>query len=241
MMSNLTRAVLLLTIFSIAMGFMEAAVVIYLRELYYPGGFAFPLSVIPQKISLVELLREAATLIMLWAVGYIAGKNFTERFAFFLFCFGVWDLFYYVFLFVFLDWPSSLLTWDILFLIPVPWIGPVAAPCILAVTMILFTVTVVYFHKQKIFITISKKEWLLLIAGSVTAILSFTKGFIHYYISQPVVNSVSAVQDFTNKTATYIPLTFPWWLFIAGELLIVAGIFSIIYRYRNVLPEQKNP
>src|SRR5436190_14320204 len=98
MMSQLKKTILLLSLFSIAMGFMESAVVIYLRELYYPDGFKFPLVPIPPHIALVEFLREAATLIMLVIIGGIAGKNPTQRFCFFLFCFAVWDLFYYIFL-----------------------------------------------------------------------------------------------------------------------------------------------
>ena len=45
-MSNshtILNKVLALTLFSIAMGLLEAVVVMYLRELYYPAGFAFPL------------------------------------------------------------------------------------------------------------------------------------------------------------------------------------------------------
>ena len=125
-----------LTFFSIAMGVLEAIVVIYLRKLYYPNGFNFPLKVIEPSIGLAEFLREAATIVMLFSVGFIAGTKKSDRFLYFIFCFGIWDLIYYLFLKLFLDWPSSFYDWDILFLIPIPWVGPVLAPCIIAMTMI---------------------------------------------------------------------------------------------------------
>src|SRR4051812_35113448 len=92
------RIVLLLILFSIAMGFMESAVVIYLRKIYYAEGFHLPLKAIDLNIALVELCREAATLIMLVTIALIAGKNGIQRFSYFLICFGIWDIFYYVFL-----------------------------------------------------------------------------------------------------------------------------------------------
>src|SRR5580700_5945650 len=117
-MHKLYRTVILLTVFSIAMGFMESAVVIYLRALYYPHGFDFPLLPVTPQISYVEFFREAATIVMLLIIGKLAGRNPAEKFSFFLFCFAVWDITYYVFLYVVLKWPPSLYTWDVLFFIP---------------------------------------------------------------------------------------------------------------------------
>ena len=108
-----------LVLFGIAMGFFEAAVVVYLRQLYYPGGFSFPLKIMALGELSIEYLREFSTLIMLFSLAIVAGRNFYERFSYFLLCFGIWDIFYYVWLKVLLDWPQSLLTWDILFLIPI--------------------------------------------------------------------------------------------------------------------------
>jgi hypothetical protein len=101
------------------MGFLEAIVVVYLRQLYFPEGFDFPLNPIPPKILAIEWLREITTLVMLVSIGIIAGKNFLQRFSYFLYCFAVWDIFYYVALKLLLNWPPSLLTWDLLFLFPV--------------------------------------------------------------------------------------------------------------------------
>jgi hypothetical protein len=125
-----------LWILGVAMGFFEAAVVVYLRRLYYPEGFRFPIVLASIDIALVELAREAASLVLLAAAARLAGAFFLERFAAFMVLFGVWDLLYYVFLKMILDWPQSLGTWDVLFLIPVPWIGPVWAPVVVSLALV---------------------------------------------------------------------------------------------------------
>ena len=102
--SKLSSQLWWLIAFSIAMGFLEAAVVIYLRLLYYPSGFQFPLVPLDERASVVEVLREAATVVMLVGFGAMAGKNFQQRLAFFLLAFAIWDLFYYVFLKAVLNW-----------------------------------------------------------------------------------------------------------------------------------------
>ena len=124
-----------IAVFGIAFGFVEASVVVYLRGLYYPGGFTFPLKRMSDMHLVVELLREASTIVMLGAAAILAGSRLWERFGYFLVAFGLWDLFYYIWLKAMLDWPSSLTEWDILFLLPVPWIGPVIAPAVIALAM----------------------------------------------------------------------------------------------------------
>ena len=125
-----------LWIFGLALGWFEAAVVVYLRALYYPEGFALPLVMIPSHMALVEIVRELASLVLLAAVGRLAASRGLERFAAFALLFGVWDLFYYVALKLVLGWPSTLATWDVLFLIPVPWLGPVWAPCVVSLALV---------------------------------------------------------------------------------------------------------
>ena len=233
-MTALRKTIILLTLFSIAMGFLESSVVIYLRELYYPGGFRFPLVPIPHNIALIEFLREAATLVMLATIGILAGKNTTQRFGFFLFCFAVWDIFYYIFLKLFLNWPESLFTPDILFLIPVPWVGPVIAPCIASLTMIVLTVMVVYYEERNVTTGIKKLEWALLIAGSLLMIGSFTRDYFVFISSQPhdawtPVGRTELFSEFIN----YVPQTFTWSLFIAGDLLILVAIYFMERRFRS--------
>ncbi|MRR23953.1 hypothetical protein EG830_13360, partial [bacterium] len=126
-----------IAVFAAAMGFLEGIVVIYLRELYYPDGFEFPLKLMSSDLVTAEWIREVATLIMLATVGIITGRNGLQRLFYALFAFGVWDIFYYVALNLLIGWPETLLTWDLLFLIPVSWLGPVLAPVINSLTMIL--------------------------------------------------------------------------------------------------------
>jgi hypothetical protein len=122
--------------YAIAMAYVESAVVVYLRALYYPQGFAFPLAPLPPDMTAIEIGREAATLVMLLGVAMLAGKERWERCIAFCVSFGVWDLFYYVWLWLLLRWPPSLLTWDVLFLIPVPWTGPVLAPVLVSILLV---------------------------------------------------------------------------------------------------------
>src|SRR5436309_8393617 len=145
-----------LVLFGVAFGYVEAAVVVYLNSIYLPLRTHFyptvpktemlPLLSIDQLRSLgpehvtrlkIEVGREMATLLMLAGVALAITRNLREWVAAFLVGFGVWDLAYYLFLKVLADWPPSLLTWDVLFLIPAPWVGPVLAPVLVSISMIL--------------------------------------------------------------------------------------------------------
>ncbi len=123
-----------LWIVGLTIGWFEASIVIDLRALLYPNGFVFPLAIMPTQLMAVEITREACSLILLGTIGWIAGTRRADRWGAFLLLFGVWDLMYYVVLKLVLDWPAGidLTTWDILFLIPVPWAGPIWAPAIVA-------------------------------------------------------------------------------------------------------------
>ena len=78
------RKIFWLTVFSISMAIIEAAIVIYLRDIYYPEGFAFPLKMIAKKHLTVEIVREAATIFMLISVGSLCGTRFWEKFSYFI-------------------------------------------------------------------------------------------------------------------------------------------------------------
>jgi hypothetical protein len=129
-----------LAVWSIAFGVVEGAVVVYLRRLFYPGapanGSLFPLRDMGGAVALTEVVREAATLVMLLGVAMLAERRALRRFAAFAFCFGVWDLAYYAMLWFALRWPASLLGWDILFLIPAPWAAPVLAPVLVSLALV---------------------------------------------------------------------------------------------------------
>ncbi|MBN1158471.1 MAG: hypothetical protein JXA61_03755 [Bacteroidales bacterium] len=223
-----------MTLFSIAMGFLESVVVVYIRELYYPAGFDFPMVRPETGIFVTEVLREAATIIMLSAVAYIGGRSLDERFAWFLYCFAVWDIFYYGFLKLLLGWPESILTWDILFLIPVAWTGPVITPVIIACTMILLALSILYFScQQNVPVRIPKSAWILLITGSLVIILSFIWDYVSFVLETFKVTGHTTITAFFQLIYSYIPDRFNWPVYIAGEIIILAGIFRFIHRQRK--------
>ncbi|RTZ94281.1 MAG: hypothetical protein DSY91_00550 [Deltaproteobacteria bacterium] len=164
---------LALGIFAIAMAYLESAVVEYLRMIYYPEGFEVILKPMPLSVYLVELGREAATMVMLFVVARLAFRSFWLRFSSFLYLFAIWDIFYYIWLFVFIRWPSSLTTWDILFLIPVAWIGPVWSPLLVSLNFILASITLNLMFKNGIVLTSRWYHWIIAIAGAAMIFYSY--------------------------------------------------------------------
>lgn len=210
-----------ISVFGVAMAFMEASVVVYLREIYYPKGFSFPLTEISYEIMYVEILREAATIIMLISIAALTGKTFSQKFSWFIYCFAIWDIFYYVFLYLTLSWPESLLTWDILFLIPVPWTGPVIAPVINSLTMILLALIILNAsEKQKVIIR--PTEWTLLIIGTFIIIFSYTLDYFTYNVENKSLESFNE----------YIPVWFNWYVYFIGMIPILFSTILIFRRYR---------
>jgi hypothetical protein len=231
--NSVIRLFLWITIFSIAMAFLETSVVVYLRKLYYPGGFNFPLKMMDKDIAIVEIFREFATLIMLLGAGFIAGRNKAEKFGLFLYSFAVWDIFYYVFLKVILNWPESLLTWDILFLIPTTWVGPVIAPVLVSLAMIAFAILISKFTSQDIKTKISLLEWALLIGGSIVLVVGFILDYVNYmfqFFSLSEILSPANTSKLMEKALGYIPVSFPWLIFMLGLGIILSGIFHFYYR-----------
>jgi hypothetical protein len=163
--------------YAVAMAYVEAAVVVYLRALYYPWGFAFPVAPMPVPMAGIEIAREAATLLMLLGVAMLAGEERRERFLAFCVSFGVWDLFYYVWLRVLLGWPQTLLTWDILFLIPVPWIGPVLAPVIVSLGLVAGGVWLLRREGTARAAEFSGRVVVLGLAGALLVLAAFTLDF----------------------------------------------------------------
>jgi len=173
----MTRRIVWLLAFAVAMAYVESAVVVYLREIYYPGGFDFPIVIIPNRMAAIEVGREAATILMLLGVAMVAGSGGWERFLYFCLTFAVWDLLYYAWLRLFIGWPPSLLTWDVLFLIPVPWLGPVLAPALVSLAMIAASSCLLSLKGRGAVLGLSPGLWMLAIAGGLVVILSFTLDF----------------------------------------------------------------
>lgn len=211
---KLSRKIFVVFLFSIAMAYLESAVVVYLRELYYPNGFTFPLKLISDKILLIELGRELATLIMLSIIAMIAGKIFIERISYFFFAFGVWDIFYYLWLKIFINWPESLLTDDLLFLIPVPWISPVLAPVLVSVIFISFSILALRKTEAGLKVKFYKTNLILFFTGVVLILTSF-------------------VWEFGKRLNSVSPVEFMWEIFLVGLLFMSVGLFRTFYETKK--------
>jgi hypothetical protein len=209
-----------LLLFGAAFGYLEAAVVSYLRALHapevqrlYPGrapGELFPLLTVSQerkKIVAIEVGREAATILMLAAVALAVANSFGQWAAAFCIAFGAWDIAFYAFLRLLLDWPTSLYTWDILFLIPVPWVGPVLAPAIVSASMIAAGV----WHLRRGTPRLGAWQWAGITLGAAVIVLSFTL-------------------DYGNILRGGMPNPFRWDIFALGE---VVGLVSSAGRARS--------
>lgn len=227
---GLSRTLAALWLFGVSFGFVEAAVVVYLRALYEPvhqklhpdrqPGDLFPLIRLEQveaegpdarRRVEIELMREAATIVMLAAVGMAAARNAREGFAAFLVAFGIWDIFFYVFLKVLTGWPESFGTWDVLFLLPVPWSSPVIAPMLVAATMIGAGTLSLAREASGRPIRLSLLDWGLVIAGGLSIVVAFC-------------------WDYRNILAGGRPNPFHWPLFALGEAAGLAGFFRGVRR-----------
>jgi len=196
-----------MTLFAIAMAYLEAAVVIYLRQLFWPTDLEFSpetLQPMPPFLATVEVGRETATIVMLVSLSILVGANRWERFAFFLWCFGLWDIFYYAWLYVLSGWPPSLLTADLLFLIPVPWFGPVLAPILVSVTMLGFALAILRAHElegaRRMW-----RYWVLALVGAWLIFSSFT-------------------------VANYGPTANLWNNLLSGLLITILALWAVVSR-----------
>ena len=193
----LKRRLFWLVVWGIAFGYIEASIVVYLRKIYYPGGFSFPAVLMEADLAAVEMIREVITLVFMWAVAELSYRSFQCRLAVFMFLFGIWDIFYYVFLKATLDWPASLADWDILFLVPLPWVGPVWAPVVVSLGMIWAGTAILIRNDQGKPMDLGPGFMLLEIAAGMIIVVSFL------IPGQTVINQT-------------VPQHFPWYLFVIG-------------------------
>jgi hypothetical protein len=226
------------SIFGVSFGFLEAIVVVYLRAIYYPDGFRFPLTFLDPQMLRIEIVREFCTIIMLATIGWILGKTKGERFSFFIFTFGVSDIFYFVALKLFLDWPQTILEWDVLFLIPITWIGPVLAPVICSIGMIMIALIYVYLSEKNYQIKFSSMQLILISAGVLIIIYTFIYDYLNLFTENNFwteLSNITEKQKFWDVIQNYVPQKFNWVLFTGGCLLI-----GMNYLYSFLKAEIKN-
>jgi hypothetical protein len=239
--SGIRKILGVMTVFSIAMGFLECAVVVYLREIHYPSGFTFPFHPLTGTVALTEILREAATILMLLSLGFLAGRNLRERFAWFLYAFAVWDIFYYIFLKLLIHWPESILTWDILFLIPVMWTGPIIAPLVVSATMILMSLIILHFERKDLRIVLRWHTPALIFAGSILIFTAFVWDFCAFVLTYFSLSDMLHAASSHLILQQYVPVKFIWLLFVSGEVIILAGLYRLFTGYRNAQQNQPKP
>ncbi|MBN2407614.1 MAG: hypothetical protein JXJ19_07935 [Elusimicrobia bacterium] len=223
-----------LIVFAVSMGFLEASVVVYLREILYPGGFVFPLKMIPPFILFTEQAREISTILMLASVSLISGRDTYSRSAYFLIVFGIWDIFYYIFLKMMLDWPESFLTWDILFLIPVTWIGPVLAPVICSLTMIILGAIVL--NRRNSGFSMKAGHFALLFSGAAMIFVTFIYDFSSVIIKNGFAEKILSLPEnpeFAAAVSGFVPARYGWELFALGEALIMLSVLLALRKRQN--------
>lgn len=225
-----------ITLFAIAMASLESAVVVYLRELYYPDGFDIIFRPIKELVIKTELIRELGTLAMLLTIACLTDKESHKRFAWFLYSFAVWDIFYYFWLKVFINWPLSIFEWDILFLLPITWLGPVLAPLLCSFLMIVLALVILNFNNR-----ISKIEWGQLIIGSFfilyTFMFDYGKMFIENGFWKDFTNLLSNT-CFLEKASELYPIPFQWGIFNIGLFFISTAIALYIYRNKLIINQR---
>jgi len=213
---------LTVVIFAVAMAWVESAVVYYLRtmidriEPYQPN----PLPIIG-GLGPAEMVREAATMVMLLTVGILAGRNWRSRLGFTAMAFGVWDIFYYVFLRLICGWPHSLLDWDILFLLPLPWWGPVLAPVSIALLMILWGTLVSSWRIERARDGSEWKAWALNFSGVVLALCLF------------MADSMRVAKGGVDALRNVLPQSFNWPWFCVALALMAAPVLQMISGLRK--------
>jgi hypothetical protein len=195
------------TVYAVAMAYVEAAVVVDLNgALGQSIGVLFPIAApfISSPLIAVEAGREAATIVMLAAVGILAGRNPWERLAWTAVAFGAWDLAYYGWLFVFTGWPPNLGTWDLLFLVPVPWAGPVWAPMAVSVALVVFGLVGARHLRGGGALRLTPRHVAAALGGGLLVVVSFTF-------------------DSARLAAGGVPASYPWPLLLAGIGLAAAA------------------
>ncbi len=214
--TDMLKRLMIALAFSVAFAYIESAVVVYLRAIFYPDGFTFPLAMfdltnLGRRLGFTEIGREAATLVLIVTAAWLFGGNRQERVAYFLLIFAVWDIFYYAWLRVLLDWPASMMDWDVLFLIPRLWASAVLYPVLVSIAMVALAVVILYRSAQKRPLIVRWSDWAGWAVATTILIVAFCLGgrFI---------------------TETDYRAAFPEWLFALGFALGLAVSVRVLTR-----------
>lgn len=207
------KNLILVSLFAIAMAYLESAVVVYLREMYHIVDLVKDTPLKPDAYTIIEIGREAATIVMLAVIGLLAGSKWPKKIGYFFLSFGVWDIFYYIWLYVFIQWPKSLFEWDILFLIPLPWWGPVIAPVIIALLLILTGYLLINEVKFKITLL----DWTIFGLSIFMILFTFME------------DSIKVLFSGTGDLTEIRPTVFSWILFLIAYLIWIGTTIKVFY------------
>lgn len=207
------------------MGYLESAVVIYLRQTAFGNSVqVFPVRFLEPQLAGIEFVREAATIIMLLAVGYLAGRNRFQQFTFFVYSFALWDIFYYLFLKIFTGWPGSLGDFDVLFLIPVIWISPVICPILISLLLTITSTILIFLSAESDYLKIAMSAPLVFLLGSAIDFYSFTEQIFRILSYQ----GPKGLENFS-------PTSFDWPLFLIGYIFIcISAIKTVMDCYHGM-------
>lgn len=216
--------------FATGMAWVEAGCVYYLRMMvdrvdpYQPNP-------LPMRGVLgdVELVREGATLLMLAMVGTLAGRTWRARAGYAAIAFGSWDVLYYVFLHIICGWPVSPLDWDVLFLLPVPWWGPVLAPVCIASLMIAWGILVTQSRHRIPATRATRAAWAAGSAGILLALWLF------------MADAIQALPGGSDAVRRVLPTTFNWPVFAGALLLMAAPLIHMASRSSSTHREVSRP
>ncbi len=213
-MSTLHRRLIWLTLFSIAMAYVEAVLVVHLRTIYYADNplAIFPLTILSQRDLNIELAREVATVVMILSVALLAEKGLTRVIAAFVYVFGLWDICYYIWLKLMIGWPQSWMEWDVLFLIPWPWFGPWITPALIALMFVVWGGRTLYQQTHSRFAWDSTTLFAL---GAALTLASFLLPGVPL-----LAGGIDAFRNFT-------PAAFPWVLFGVGYVVMLVALWRV--------------
>ncbi len=227
----------LIVVFAGAMAWVESASVYYLRAMV-DRLEPYQQNPLPMRgvLGPVEVVREVATLVMLLTVGMLAGSPARQprggalagrtrqtRLAYTAIAFGVWDILYYVFLRIICDWPKSLLDWDVLFLLPLPWWGPILAPICIASLMNVWGTLATQCADESPTTSLTWKLWALSALGIALALYIFMS------------DSIRAVYQGLDVRQV-LPTSFNWPAFGAALMLMSAPLVQMFWRWTMLPP-----
>jgi hypothetical protein len=167
----------------------------------------------------IEIGREAATIIMLALIASLAGRSRQKKIGYFFLSFGIWDIFYYIWLYIFIHWPKSLFEWDILFLIPLPWWGPVITPILISILLIVIG----YLLITESYFKITIFSWIVFFVSNLVILYTF------------MADSISIIFTGNGNLTEVRPTHFNWSVFLISFFLWIGITLKVFYPAKKKL------